>query len=92
MLKLLHQKVIEFRMDTGKYPHLEDGLLALVEQPSDVKNYRAGGYLDGNDVPKDAWGHDFDYVLYPESGREFMIVSYGSDGKPGGEGFAADLP
>lgn len=90
-LKMLAGAVAQFKMDTGRYPTEEEGLKALVEQPSDVKNYQPGGYLDSTTVPKDAWGNDFIYILYPESGKPFEIISYGADGQEGGEGYNADI-
>src|SRR4030042_4982997 len=45
-LKLLHMAVTQFKMDTGRYPTEEEGLGALIEQPSDVTNYPPDGYLE----------------------------------------------
>ncbi len=36
-LKVLHQAVVDFKMDTGRYPTEEAGLLELIEQPTDVE-------------------------------------------------------
>jgi len=90
-LKMLHHAVAQFKMDTGRYPTQEEGLSILVEQPSDVKNYQPGGYLDSTSVPKDAWSNDFIYIAYPETGKPYVVVSYGADGQEGGEGYDADL-
>ncbi|MHC4573676.1 MAG: type II secretion system major pseudopilin GspG [Planctomycetota bacterium] len=90
-LRALHDKVNEFKMDTGRYPTEEEGLDALIEQPSDVINYPPGGYLDTTEVPKDAWGNDFYYERFPESGKEFVIISWGGDGEEGGEGYEEDM-
>jgi general secretion pathway protein G len=90
-LKVLHNAVAQFKMDTGRYPTEEEGLSVLVEQPADVNGYEPDGYLSTTSVPQDAWKHDFVYVRYPESGKQYMIVSYGGDGQEGGEGYDADL-
>jgi general secretion pathway protein G len=90
-LKLLHTAVLQFKMDTGRYPTEEEGLKVLVEQPSDVTNWQQGGYLETTEIPKDGWGRDFIYELNPESGKPFVIKSLGADGKEGGEGYDADL-
>jgi len=90
-LKSLHNKVNEFKMDTSRYPTEEEGLMALIEQPSDVENYPSGGYLETTEIPKDAWGREFYYERFPESGKEFVIISWGSDGEEGGEGYDGDL-
>ncbi len=90
-LKVLHEQVMMFKLDTGRYPTEEEGLTALVEQPSDVENWEPSGYLQSTKIPKDAWNHDFVYQLNPESGKPFVIISYGADGQEGGEGYDADL-
>lgn len=90
-LKLLHSSVNRFYMDTGRYPSDEAGLTELVEMPSDVANWEPGGYLETTDIPTDAWGEEFLYELYPESGKAFVIKSYGSDKEEGGEDYDADL-
>jgi general secretion pathway protein G len=90
-LKLLHNAVNQFRMDTGRLPTEEEGLMALIEQPSDVVRYEPGGYLETTEIPKDGWGNDFIYELSPETGKSFVIKSLGADGEEGGESYDADL-
>jgi general secretion pathway protein G len=90
-LKSLHAAVNQFKMDTGRFPSEDAGLIELIEQPSDVINYEPGGYLETTDIPKDAWGRDFIYELFPESGKPFVIKSLGADGEGGGEDYDADL-
>jgi len=90
-LKVLHNAIIQFKMDTGRLPSEEEGLSELVEEPTDVTGWNPGGYLESTNIPKDAWGRDFIYFLNPESGKPFVIISYGADGEEGGEGYNADL-
>jgi general secretion pathway protein G len=90
-LKALHDAVLQFKLDTGQYPSEEDGLLALIEEPTDVMGWTPGGYLETTEIPKDAWGRDFIFQLDPESGKPFVIMSYGADGEPEGEDNNADL-
>ena len=90
-LKMLHAQVNQFKMDTGRYPSEELGLTELIEQPTDVDNWEPGGYLETTEVPKDGWGREFIYQLYPEGNSPFAIISYGADGEEGGEGYDADL-
>lgn len=90
-LRLLHAAVNQFKMDTGRFPAEEEGLKALVEQPSDAIGWEPSGYLETTDIPKDGWGNDFIFELYPESGKPFVIKSLGADGQEGGEGNNADL-
>lgn len=90
-LKLLHSAVNQFYMDTGRWPGEDEGLYVLIEQPTDVENWPAGGYLDTTEIPPDAWGNEFIYERYPESGKPFVIKSFGADNQEGGEGYDADL-
>ena len=80
-----------YRLDNFKYPTTEQGLQALVTQPVDptITNYRAGGYLPT--LPKDPWNNPYVYVSPGADGRDYDIISYGRDGKPGGEGYDADI-
>lgn len=90
-LKVLQDAVAQFKMDSGRYPSQEEGLTVLVEKPADVENYPTDGYLNTTDIPLDAWGREFYYQEYPESGKPFVIISFGADGEEGGEGYNADL-
>jgi len=90
-LKVLHNAVKMFKMETGRYATADEGLDALVEQPMDIENYPVAGYLDTTDVPPDGWGEVFIYQEYPESGKPFVIISFGADKVEGGEGLDADL-
>lgn len=90
-LRMLHQAVNLFKLNTGRYPTEEEGLSALIEMPSDVDNWQPGGYLETTSVPTDAWGHEFIYQLNPDSGKPFVIISLGADNQDEGEGYDADL-
>jgi general secretion pathway protein G len=82
-LKILHSAVNQFKMDTGRFPTEDEGLRALIEQPTDVQIWEPGGYLETTELPLDGWGHDFKYELFPESGKQFAIRSFGPDGEEG---------
>jgi general secretion pathway protein G len=85
-LKALHAAVNQFKMDTNRFPSEDKGLIDLIEQPSDVDTvWEPGGYLETTEIPKDGWGNDFIYELYPESGKQFQIRSMGPDGEEGTE-------
>jgi len=82
-----------YKLDNGMYPTTEQGLEALVTAPDSgkiPKNWRQGGYLEKDKVPKDPWGNDFVY-LSPGTHGECDITSYGADGEPGGEEFNKDI-
>ena len=65
--------------------------MELIEQPGDVEGWDPAGYLETTEIPKDGWKNDFYYMLYPESGKPFVIISYGADGEEGGEDNDKDL-
>jgi general secretion pathway protein G len=90
-LRLLQSAVNEYNMDTGRWPSEDEGLYALIEPPADATNWPTGGYLGTTEIPPDAWGYEFIYELYPESGKPFVIKSLGADNQEGGEGYDADL-
>jgi general secretion pathway protein G len=80
-----------YRLDNFKYPTSEQGLQALVKQPADpsITNYPAGGYLKS--LPIDPWNNPYQYVSPGPDGRDYEITTYGRDGKPGGDGYDADI-
>ena len=86
-LKVLHNAVIQFKLDTGQYPSEEDGLLSLIEAPMDIDHWAPEGYLESTELPIDAWGNEFVYQLNPESGKPFVIISYGANGEEDGESY-----
>jgi len=84
-LKALAAAVNQFRMDTARFPTEDEGLLALIDQPSDVVTWEPGGYLETTEIPRDGWGNEFIFELNPESGKQFVIRSCGPDGEQGTE-------
>ncbi len=90
-IQALLQALKLYRLDNATYPSAEQGLLALVKKPETgniPNNWKIGGYLDR--LPKDPWGGEYQY-LNPGIQGEIDILSYGADGKPGGEGYSADI-
>jgi len=82
-----------FKLDNAFYPSTEQGLAALVEQPTTgqiPQKYRAGGYLEQRQIPADPWGNPYIYIS-PGLHGDFDIVSLGADAKEGGEGKDADI-
>ena len=77
-----------YRLDNFTYPTTDQGLEALVSQPSEAANWKAGGYI--KKLKKDPWGNDYLYMSPGQHG-ELDIYSLGADGAPGGEGVFADI-
>ena len=84
-----------YQMDNARFPTTEQGLGALVERPTigpEPRNYNPSGYLQKRQLPKDAWGNEFQYE-YPGSRNPdgYDLWSLGEDGQPGGIEEAADI-
>jgi len=91
-LKALRGAVEMYRIDLQSLPPQQDGLRALVEQPRGLRRpdrYRPGGYIDS--LPDDPWGNPYQLLVPGGDNRDFEILSYGRDGRPGGEGLDADI-
>ena len=79
-----------FYLDTGRYPTTSEGLGALTERPADVTIWN-GPYLKGSRVPSDPWGNHYQYRSPVDHMPPYEISSFGSDGREGGTGDAADI-
>jgi len=86
-IKLLDQAIFDFKADMGNIPDQATGLNHLVENVNREKKWD-GPYL--KKLPKDPWSHDYIYTVPGQHG-EYDIITYGSDGLPGGSGEAADI-
>jgi general secretion pathway protein G len=84
----LEKALDAYRLDTGHYPTTQQGLSALVTQPSGTTGW-AGPYLKKG-VPMDPWGHPYQYKSPGDHG-DYDVWSYGKDGAPGGTGENADI-
>lgn len=78
-----------YRLDVGRYPNTEEGLAALVEQPTSAK-YWNGPYVRKNKMPTDPWNNPYHYVVPGQHGK-FDIFSFGADNAEGGEGEDQDV-
>jgi len=89
-IRILEQALEMYRLDMFDYPEEDAGLDALKDMPSgaDDARYRKGGYIKL--LPNDPWGRPYVY-RYPGENGVYDIMSYGSDGEPGGEDQAADI-
>jgi general secretion pathway protein G len=81
-LKELKRSLEMYRLDNGVYPTTEQGLKALVEKPTlppEPKKWKQ--YLEN--LPKDGWGNDFEYILLTDDKHPFELRSKGPDGESG---------
>ena len=67
-----------FRMDVGRYPTEDEGLLALLVAPVDATNW-GGPYLDATKIKLDPWNMPYLYHTRVNANgeTEYLIVSYG---------------
>jgi len=70
-----------YKLDVGSYPTTEQGLQALVTQPSGVSNWH-GPYTKQNKLPDDPWQHPFIYK-FPSSRpqHDYDLCSAGEKGQ-----------
>ena len=92
-LEMLSAALDAYRLDNGRYPTSEQGLMALWREPLiDPKPAGWRGPYLRKAVPADPWGHSY---VYRSPGSEstwgFDLLSTGRDGAVGGNGEDADL-
>lgn len=90
-IQALESALVMFKLDNYKYPSTDQGLRALIQQPTDptIRNWRTGGYLKR--VSKDPWDNDYIYVSPGTRGGDYDLYTLGADAQPGGEGPNADI-
>lgn len=74
-----------YKLDNGFYPSTDQGLKALIEQPTSdpvPSNWRSGGYIKR--LNNDPWNHAYQY-LNPGDHGEIDIFSYGPGGEAGSD-------
>jgi type II secretion system protein G len=82
------QGIAHYRAGCHQLPTTEQGLGALLTAPDRGPKCAEVPSVMFDKLPLDAWGHPF---VYESDGNTFTLVSYGRDGKPGGEGTDADI-
>ncbi|WP_017444449.1 type II secretion system major pseudopilin GspG [Gayadomonas joobiniege] len=77
----LEQALDMYKLNNHVYPSTEQGLSALVEEPTIdpvPKNYPDGGYI--RRLPEDPWGNEYQLLSPGENGK-IDIFSIGPDGQ-----------
>ena len=88
-IRALEEGLNLYKLDSGVYPTTEQGLRALVEEPTSrplPRRWREQGYMER--VPLDPWDSR---LLYASDGRSYVLRSLGADGEEGGEGIDRDI-
>ena len=78
-----------YKLEIGRYPTTQEGLQALITAPAGVTNWN-GPYWKKAQIPKDPWGNEYKYAMPGQHGA-YDIISYGADGKEGGDGPNKDI-
>lgn len=78
-----------YKLEVGRYPTTQEGLQALITAPPGVTNWN-GPYWKNGSIPKDPWGNEYKYTS-PGAKAPYDIVSYGADGREGGDGANKDI-
>jgi general secretion pathway protein G len=67
-----------YYLDNGYYPSTDQGLNALVSQPTSGRvppNYESGGYIER--LPADPWGNQY---FFQSDGNSYVLKSFGKNG------------
>ena len=79
----------QYKLEVGVFPSNEEGLQALRVRPTSA-DYWDGPYLQ-KEIPLDPWNNEYLYRFPGEYGDQPDIISYGADGREGGEDENADV-
>ena len=79
----------QYKLEVGVFPSNEEGLQALRVRPASA-DYWDGPYLQ-KEIPLDPWNNEYLYRFPGEYGDQPDIISYGADGREGGEDENADV-
>jgi general secretion pathway protein G len=84
-IQTLAAKIESYELDNGSLPtQLQD----LVTQPGGASSW-LGPYAKEAEL-KDGWGRPYEYRQPGQNGK-FDLISYGADGKPGGDSWNRDI-
>ena len=86
----LASSVNQFLLDHGN-PGSGAGIDMLWDRPGDVAEENWEPYVQSAEALLDPWGNPFVLRIPGEKNVDFDVVSYGADGRPGGEGENADI-
>ena len=89
----ISQAIELYRLDNGRYPTTEQGMEALVREPTTEpapRRYQPGGYLRSQDI-EDPWGGKLQYQAPGTTNPSgFDLCSYGPDGVQSGNAEESD--
>ncbi|HWE00781.1 MAG TPA: type II secretion system major pseudopilin GspG [Tepidisphaeraceae bacterium] len=74
-----------FYAASGRYPTNEEGIAALAQKTDKSPEPLL------KEMPIDPWGRPYQYNQPGRNGEPYEVVSFGADGREGGEGADADI-
>jgi general secretion pathway protein G len=83
-MQMLSTALDTYRLDVGDYPK------SLVELRQGSAPGWDGPYLP-REIPLDPWGNPYVYSLAGEAEKPYSLMSYGKDGREGGQDDAEDV-
>jgi len=83
----IESAVAEYYTDCGDFP---TSITDLMEDPGGEMEGWHGPYLDREDL-QDPWKNPYYYEPPPSGSDKCIVISYGRDRSPGGEGDDADI-
>jgi general secretion pathway protein G len=88
LIEQISTGIESFKLELNRYP---DRIEDLMYMPPDIdpKKWPPGGFL--KKLPKDGWDREFIYRRPGTRGQPYDLISYGEDGREGGESYAEDL-
>jgi general secretion pathway protein G len=91
-IKMIESGLQIMRLDIGEIPPDETALRWLLSPPDNpnLAPLWKGPYMDSQ-IPVDPWNNGYKIIVPGNNGKPFAVVSFGADGKPGGEGLNADI-
>jgi general secretion pathway protein G len=89
-IETFENAIEQFRLDAGRLPTQEEGLQSLRLRPPSLDESKWKGPYLQKEIPADPWGNAYVYRMPGQHG-DYDILSYGRDGREGGEGEDADV-
>jgi general secretion pathway protein G len=90
-MAIVEDALNRFYLDCGRYPDGSEGLEALLIAPSDLQEKWNGPYAKRSEL-LDPWENTYVYIAEGEyNPGGFDLISFGADGREGGEGDNEDI-
>lgn len=86
-MAVIENAIFQYSYNCSRYPNSFEELLA---PPSELEKKWKGPYLLKKQL-YDPWGNLYIYEPNSVNPSDYKLISYGADGKPGGEGKNKDI-